>query len=174
VGWECASKLCAFDLRRSTLAPSRSSRRRSPCRARYCAFWTSGANAAPGAASVATAVEFIDRRPGAAYGLFSGDAALFVGLLDVLSFALLLVRVFGFVASRHLVSFGIPAIVELRILFPARLPLRVAAMGSAACELALPSNLLPAPGMSKEEAAECPGLSAETLMTILEPTAGHT
>jgi hypothetical protein len=53
------------------------------------------------ALALAAAVVLVHRRPGPALGLFLVDSALFIGLGDVPRLAVLLLRVFRFVAARH-------------------------------------------------------------------------
>lgn len=53
------------------------------------------------AAFLSAAAGFVDRRPGAPFRLFLFYTAFFVALLDVLRFALLFTRIFGFFAFWH-------------------------------------------------------------------------
>jgi len=51
---------------------------------------------------LAAAIILVHRRPGAPFGLLPGDAALLIALGDMVGLALLLVGIFTFIASGHL------------------------------------------------------------------------
>jgi hypothetical protein len=57
--------------------------------------------ATPGAGFLAAAAFLVDRRPGAAFGLLLGDAAVLIAFLDMFGLALLFVGVAALVAARH-------------------------------------------------------------------------
>src|SRR5262249_49752723 len=59
--------------------------------------------AAPRALLLSPAALLVDRRPGSPRRLARSNTALFVTFFDVLRFALLLVGVFGFVTTRHVI-----------------------------------------------------------------------
>jgi hypothetical protein len=59
-----------------------------------------------GAALLAAVGLLVDGRPSSTLSLVVGDASLLVAFFDVLSLALLLVRVAGFIAARHVGLLG--------------------------------------------------------------------